>query len=369
MNTDSSPFVRQVEDTVRNVLQKYGAGSQEDSIDKGPQEQKTRRSARTKGKRTSRVDHIPPEDRETVLIARCLSGRLAHARQHNVCPHCWLQRPDHCFCSQCPAVPVLDDNLDTSKLGIRRIFLLLHYREVFMGVDTAKLILKAFPETTRLVIAGIPAQYQASMAELEDASRMSSSPRRRKLCVLFPDEAAKTIGELQEEYDSSSSGTTGDDTDVVLDTITPRKQENDTQGWDVVVIDGTWQQARRMKLRYFPGDESSSSPSSYPMFPTVKLSPAALALLQDDNDDHGDKKSGSSSSSLPAGHQLRKHSIPWKRIATFEALRLFLVDCSLLLTAATKTSTPPTTPEWLIQIQDLVRIANQAALGRSEKWR
>jgi DTW domain-containing protein YfiP len=400
-----SPFVRQVQETVRNVLQAYGGGSMEDGEHEHEHEHEQQTKRRTKGKRTSRVDHIPPQDREAVLIARCLNGRLQHARQHNVCPHCWLQRgqgghssplnnnneddsSSACFCSQCPPCDDIDNNnaqttttitTRPQTIGVRRIFLLLHYREVFMGVDTAKLILRTFPTTTRLVIAGIPAQFQASMAELEQAIA-DAKGKGGKLCVLFPDEHAQTIDELEEnfqhDHDETSSTTTASTTTCSSSSTTTQEG-----GWAVVVIDGTWQQARRMKLRYFPESSSGDSCCGATTVPTVKLSPTALALLEDEEE--GEETllvpaGGGRSTVLPAGHQLRKHSTPWKRIATFEALRLFLVDCScrLLMTTAVATSSTTSSkqsekaaearpPDWLVAIADYVRIANQAALGRN----
>ena len=50
---------------------------------------------------------------------------------------------------------------------VNRIFVLTHHKEIGMFVDTAKLIAMAYPQQTRLVVAGLPARYQAAMKELQ----------------------------------------------------------------------------------------------------------------------------------------------------------------------------------------------------------
>jgi len=396
--------MKQVEETITNVLRVYGGEQEQDSQQQEkrkkeadesiPEPQKederTSRRPRKRQKKDTSIQAVPAKDREAVVIARCLQTRLEKARQQDICQRCWLQR-SYCFCADIPPIEDLSTVLPHSR--IRRMFVLLHYKEVFMGVDTAKLILATFPCHVRLVIANISSDYQASMAELEHAMKTG------RVCVLFPDEEAKTVHELlgsknknmeepgQPNTQTSSCTSTaanndsrGDDDD---------DDDDDDDGWDVVVIDGTWQQARRMKGHYFSNGSSSSL--SLPKIPTVKLSEAALRVL--------DQVQKSDEDSLPAaGHQLRKHCIPWKRIATFEAVRLFLLDCCLL--ASSSQSHPPpkkdnaeqqqeqqqqeqqqqeqeqglllanghpaAAPEWIVQLQQYVSIANAASLSRNE---
>jgi DTW domain-containing protein YfiP len=337
-------FMRQVEGTVRNVLQVHGP--------------------------STNIHDLPPDEREAVLISRCLQGRLDDAERLGVCHRCWLQQA-YCFCAQCPP---LDEPLSWGRsdvgggtsgrrgkcvpsLTLRRLFLIMHYREIFMAVDTAKLIMAALPQSTRLVVSGIPSKYQESMAELEEALAQAKSPKKRgNFLILFPDDAAKTFDTIVADQRGVGNdyGTHGSD-----------GSESENQQYDIVVIDGTWQQARRMKLRYFPPGSATRNPSLPPQ--TVKLGPAALELMQQLQNEHApsfpDGKSGACD-----GHQLRKHSVEWKKIATFEAVRLFLAD---LLQGQSNhdnndEEVEEVAPPW-IQIKGYLRIANEAALNRKGK--
>lgn len=247
-------FLRQVEQTVHKVLSSHSHLQEKDDI-----------------------LTLPRQDREALGIARHLMERLQAFGRSQDCPKCWMQRA-HCICNQCPPVPL-------QNLPLRRIFLVMHHKEIALKVDTAKLILAAFPQECRLVVAGIGPEYQDSMAELMEALQNSAS------LVLFPDENAVTYQELV--GGSNESG--GVHTTKIPDL-----------GWDLIVLDGTWAQARKFYKRYF-----TDSPAR-----RVQLSDEAVQALSldDENNNGGD------------GHQLRRHVITWKQIGTFEATRLFLRD-------------------------------------------
>ena len=68
---------------------------------------------------------------------------------------CWLQRA-HCVCESCKP-------LDGLGPAVRRIYVYMHHKEVLLAVDTAKLILAAYPEA-RLVIAGLSAQIKCRIS-------------------------------------------------------------------------------------------------------------------------------------------------------------------------------------------------------------
>jgi DTW domain-containing protein YfiP len=273
---------------------------------------------------------LPSQDREAVGIARHLETRLQALRRNNDCPRCWMQRA-HCICSQCPPVPIVPP--------IRRIFLILHHKEVALKVDTAKLILSAFPLECRLVVGGIGPQYQASMRELVDA--VDQHPDQ--CLVLFPDESARTYEELLEKV-----GTIGLTMEENSGTGSP---DPSTTGWDLVVLDGTWAQARKFHQRYFP--ESSSSSSSSQGGPwRVQLSSEAVEELG--------RQSTTTSGENVEGHQLRRHSIAWRQIGTFEATRLFLRDVGLAHTNDDGNADQDTSPSWS-KIQSYQEIANRAA--------
>ena len=133
-----------------------------------------------------------------------------------------------------------------------------------MKVDTAKLIMAAFPDKCRLVVSGIGAEYQKSMEEFRQVIKSNTC------LVLFPDEEAQTLDELVISSDT-------------------------TNYFDLVVIDGTWNQARKMHARYIT-PTINGGPSR------VKLSEEAVATLEQTNDN--------------SGHQMRRHSITWRQVGT-----------------------------------------------------
>ena len=160
---DPNFFLNQVETTIQNVLNDQTNATNKDILS------------------------LPQHQREAVGIAKHLQQRLQSLRRNNDCPRCWMQRA-HCICSQCPPVHLHPQN---SQHQLGRIFLLVHHKEVGMKIDTAKLILAAFPRQCRLVVAGIGPEYQSSMRELQDAISDNSN-----CLVLFPDETAQTFSEI-----------------------------------------------------------------------------------------------------------------------------------------------------------------------------
>ena len=129
----------------------------------------------------------------------------------------------------------------------------MHHKEVLLAVDTAKLILAAYPEA-RLVIAGLKGQpAEAEMrAALEDGAAV----------VLFPSDDAAPASELAGPV-------------------------------DVVVIDGTWEQAQKLNAR-LPGRRA-------------KLDEHIVGEL-----------------SKGEGRQLRSHPTAWREVGTLAATRHFL---------------------------------------------
>jgi DTW domain-containing protein YfiP len=177
--------------------------------------------------------NLSPPERQAVGVARNLHKRLTALSRNNDCRRCWLQQK-HCICSQCPP-------LEGSIPKIWRLFLLIHHKEVCLAVDTARLILSSFPDTCRLVVGGIGPEFQESMAEMLDAVQ-----NERNCLVLFPADNAKTFGELE----ASSH---------LEDNIGVQSSTSDER-WDVIVIDGTWSQARKLHARYIPLETGGGPP-------------------------------------------------------------------------------------------------------------
>jgi DTW domain-containing protein YfiP len=213
-----------------------------------------------------------------------------------------------------------------------------------MKVDTAKLILAAFPFQCELVVGGIGPEHQASMHQMLESIRDS----KRTSLLLFPDETAKTLEDIVHQKKSTCSTATEAS---LRDQPPERGNNNDSNkdnndinnGYDLIVLDGTWAQARKFHSRYFPPDDNNSS------LQRVKLSEASVELLHN--------------GSIESGHQLRRHEIPWRQVGTFEAFRLFLRDWSREFPSHNNNNNENEGRlEFWEQIESYQRIANNAAL-------
>lgn len=225
------------------------------------------------------ITTFPPKDREAIGVASKLRKRLDSFARNGDCRRCWLQKR-HCICSSCRSLGGIEK--------VNRLFLLTHHKEICMVVDTAKIILSSFPNTTRLVVNGMERTFQPSMGEMLD-SYNDALAGRSKCLILFPTDDAKTFDVIEKEP-------IGQDVNTV----------NSDYRWDLIVIDGTWSQARKMYAKYFPEE---SKEGLY----RVQLSIDAVQRLDGDDKD-------------AKGHQLRRHPTKWREISTMEATRLLLKD-------------------------------------------
>lgn len=177
-----------------------------------------------------------------------------------------------------------------------------------MVVDTAKLLLSTFPNKSRLVVAGIGREHQPSMGEMLDAVHgVNTNDHSKKCLVLFPSEDALTFKEIEEKAKDKANA---DD------------ESNCDQQYDVVVIDGTWSQARKMYNRYVPSKEDGGPQR-------VQLSDDAVAALNGDVESNEESDAhwyDNKDNQRISGHQLRRHPTKWREIATCEATRLLLRD-------------------------------------------
>ena len=336
---DENYFLHQVEVTISNVFSScscsnggVGGGGGENNI-------------------PSDVDilDLPVEQREAFGVARHVDKRLRSLRKNNDCPRCWMQRY-HCICEDCAPVVVVDsDKTCENNLqgSLKRIFLVVHHKEIGLKVDTAKLILAAFPFQCELVVGGIGPEHQTSMNLMLESIRDS----KRMSLLLFPDETAKTLEEIVHQKKSTCSTTT----EASLRDAQPPESGNNhndndiDDGYDLIVLDGTWAQARKFHSRYFPPDDNNSSPSSSSSLQRVKLSEASVELLHN--------------GSIESGHQLRRHEIPWRQVGTFEAFRLFLRDWSREFPSHNENNNENDGGlEFWEQIESYQRIGNDAAL-------
>lgn len=251
---------------------------------------------------------LPAVDREAVAVASRLSKRFTSLAKNNDCPNCWMQRA-HCICSQIKSIEhLLPSNLD-------RVFLILHHKEMGLAVDTAKLLLISMPTKARLVINGIGEEFQDSMQELRDAIACNGNDGSKRECiVLFPSDDASTFSDL-----------------ILFDDEGAKKHDEKTM-YDVIIIDGTWQQARKIHQRYIPSVKEGGPRR-------VCLSQEALDIL-----------GGATSSKVVeeekgTGRQLRRHPIQWKEVSTLEATRLLFRDMIQVENGYPDTTQKGTVPE------------------------
>ena len=237
-------FLQKVEATVSNVLSQYSGDIS--------------------------IHDVPPRERESLGVARNLNERIQAFRRNNNCPRCWLQRV-HCICNDSPPLPDLP--------AVGNIYLLCHHKEICMIVDTAKLIMAAYPEKTTLVVGGIGPEFQDSMRDFLGALQKSES-----CLVLFPSDDASTAECIYNERSDKEAG---------------------AGAVDLVVLDGTWEQARRLYKRYIP----ENGPRR------IQLSTRALDTL-----------SAASKDSGFTGRQLRRHPELFREISTLAAFHLLLQD-------------------------------------------
>jgi DTW domain len=232
---------------------------------------------------------------------------------------------------------------------IRRIFVLFHHKEIALKVDTAKLILAAFEDRARLIVSGVGPQYQDTMKELCDL--IDTHPHT--CLVLYPDdERAVTYPELlleQQRREQQQKSSLWHDED---DSISPHDDDDDDARtcWNLIVLDGTWAQARKSYHRYFAHGNGK-------LVRRVQLSADAVEELNRRDRRPSSNTGNINETTTPLmGHQLRRHSIAWRQVGTFEATRLFLRDVGI---AHGDLKNDPSAP-WA-KIQPYQTVANEAA--------
>ena len=311
-NHYSSIFLDQIEETIQNVLQKHNIPSSLSSSHSTNKERITNVN--------SILEQIQPCQREAVGVSIHLHNRLYSLIKNNDCQRCWFQKA-HCICNKTPSLETKtkqhqqgqqnQNNIEITlpNQSIHRIFLLMHHKEIGMAVDTAKLLLNSFDSSCKLVVNGLDGEYQHSMNDLMDAIQQ----KERRCMVLFPSEDAMTFSELNhlKKVDGGGGNMKQD----------KRICHYRDDKWDVIVIDGTWAQARKMYTRYIPKREDNGPYR-------VCLSQGAVDILDSPNNDCNDSFT-SNNNNLSSGRQLRRHPIKWREISTLEATRLMIRDVIL----------------------------------------
>ena len=340
-----SVFLQQVEETVQRVLQAFPNIDNKD------------------------ISKIPHNDRETILTAWRLQGILQDRHNNGddnnnmtkKCSRCWLIE-QHCICDQCPSLEEEEEDIlilrhqrqhqqqqyRDALHKINRIFVLMHHQEVFLSVDTSKLILSSFPQTARLVVSGMGPEYQDSMKEMLQAMKychnnnIQQQQQQQKCLVLFPTPGAVTYTELCQEIQNESNNGVSEIITAASDLSGTASADRDSiqadidVGWDLIVIDGTWSQARKLHDKYIPSEANGG-----PRRIQLKTSDVDMVGSHSNNNNISASTITGSADSLGGdtiernfptgnaggrGRQLRKHPIQWREISTLEALRLLLRD-------------------------------------------
>ena len=260
---------------------------------------------------------LESKEREAVAVARRLRLRLDALARNGDCRRCWLQKA-HCVCGSIPALSLERASQSLATCHIRNIFVLMHHKEVGLAVDTSKIILAAFPPSLReaetsvgkawLVVGGIGRRDQPAM----DA--MLHAMEGNRALVLFPTDDAVTFDRVKNFHDPPATKIV----DAHGEASGNRSIDDNDEGWDVIVIDGTWAQAQKLHR---------SLPNSCRR---VQLSSQAVSRLAESIELQHSKDFGqkfiAADSPAGSGRQLRRHPIAWKEVSTLEATRLLMMD-------------------------------------------
>ncbi|KAK3250517.1 hypothetical protein CYMTET_40108 [Cymbomonas tetramitiformis] len=169
----------------------------------------------------------PPKQRATVQTARKLARKLSYLHG-GTCERCWLQGPQ-CICQQVLPLPFR-----------HRLWIYTHHDEVLLAADTCKLLLAAYPGKARLIVGDLPKHEEELFQVLQR--------RGNKAFVLFPAENASSFAKLA---GLSSAADGSSEIGVTSHPLSSTRETEDEvpEEWDIVVLDGTWEQARRLNSR------------------------------------------------------------------------------------------------------------------------
>ncbi len=141
------------------------------------------------------------------------------------------------------------------------------------------------------------------MDAVANAVEKKNNADASKCLILFPTEDAKTFDDIAADATTSA---------IREDRSIDGEESKIDGGWDVIVIDGTWVQARKMHAKYFARFGGGA-------LYRVRLSSEAVTLLDGKNvgaTDECDGRDGEYSKEVARGHQLRRHPIKVRKISS-----------------------------------------------------
>jgi DTW domain-containing protein YfiP len=299
-------FLQQIEETIENVVRQYDQTYNINIIQKDE----------TTAKKIF-ISNVPPSEREVINIVRYLHDRIRRMKRQDICRRCWYPKLRYCICAtlQPMALPRY----------IQQIFILTHYREIGMMIDTMKILLCAYPNLCQLVVGGISEQYQTSMQNMTALiqgkgknNHNTCSINNTKTLVLFPSSDAVTFPtyyQLQEQQMRQFQSIDGHSNNISW-------QTDQLPLYNIIVIDATWEQARRLYQRHIVQLHTTSSTAEQSLV-HIQLSETSLQTL---NKHHGRDGTQPKGSIKMMGQQLRPHPISVREIATAHAVQLLLRD-------------------------------------------
>lgn len=196
--------------------------------------------------RAALLKATPEEDRLQVIAALSLAGRLAKCRQAGACLACTLKP---CACDLLPCLPHLP----------HRLHLYIHHKEAFKTTNTGKLLLLAHPRA-QLLVSGVASHER----------RLEGVMKRPSACVLYPDDDAKTLSEMQHRVSPAAEPAGADRRNPNEGSGCGRGSDGGEGGTlDIIILDGTWGQTRWLAQRVPPSVPRLTFESDGAALPTV----------------------------------------------------------------------------------------------------
>ncbi len=289
-------FLQQIQATIDNVIQHYDQTYNSNVVQKDDTAMNNMFDS-----------NIPPSEREVINIVRYLDDRIQRMKQQDICRRCWYPKPKYCICATLQ--PMILPGY------IQQIYILAHYKEIGLMIDTMKLLLCAYPNICQLVVGGISEQYQTSMCDMSALIQGENNHNKNtKTLVLFPSSDAITFPTYFEQQRRQYSS---------IDRHNNNNITDHAPIYNIIVVDATWEQARRLYNRHIIQPQTSSSSANDQSLVHIQLSETSLQSL---HQQHGLDGQQSDGTIKMMGQQLRPHPISVREIATAHAVQLLLHD-------------------------------------------
>ena len=197
---------------------------------------------------------------EEAATARVKGSKDALVQSRRKCGRCWqpLLTPPMCFCEaarglQARMAPPAGSPAARTAQRIRWL-VYMHRNDYLCGGNSGKLLQMLFPESTSIFVADYRPDEERLAAAIEEVEAEQAEGGGR-ICVLFPGTSAVTLEEWSRGWRRRSGGMINGHTNPAPDTATAHGGAGGALPLplptclSVVLIDGTWRQARRLAKR------------------------------------------------------------------------------------------------------------------------